>query len=115
VSLELGALPKQISMPVKITVYRLIQEALNNAYRHAGGAGQQVRVDCESDRMVIEVADQGPGFQIAGGGEWDGRLGLSGMRERVESLGGHFNIDSEIGRGTRIQATLPCQIEGEGL
>jgi signal transduction histidine kinase len=114
VTLELGQVPDQIGMPLKITVYRLIQEALNNAYRHANGAGQQVKVHCEKDQMVVEVSDRGPGFQLKQGGEWDGRLGLSGMRERVESLGGRFRIESEIGRGTRVQAYLPCQLEGEG-
>jgi signal transduction histidine kinase len=93
----------------------LIQEALNNAFRHANGEEQRVRVYCEKGQMVVEVTDQGPGFQVKQDGEWDGRLGLSGMRERVESLGGQFKIESEIGRGTRIQANLPCEIEGENL
>jgi signal transduction histidine kinase len=115
VNLELGTIPEQIGMPLKITVYRLIQEALNNAFRHANGEEQRVRVYCEKGQMVVEVTDQGPGFQVKQDGEWDGRLGLSGMRERVESLGGQFKIESEIGRGTRIQANLPCEIEGENL
>ena len=115
VTLELGTVPEQIGMPLKITVYRLIQEALNNAYRHASSAEQRVRVYCEKEQVVVEITDRGSGFQAEHGGEWDGRLGLSGMRERVESLGGQFKIESEIGQGTRIRAHLPCQIEGESL
>jgi signal transduction histidine kinase len=113
VALELGILPEQIALSLKITVYRLIQEALNNAFRHANGAGQHVRVECDREQMMVEVTDLGPGFQVEHGANWDGRLGLSGMRERVESLGGQFEIESEIGQGTRIRASLPCQVEGE--
>lgn len=112
VDLELGPVPDQIALPIKITVYRLIQEALNNAFRHAGGAGQRVRVYSEEDRIGVEVSDQGPGFHPEQASGWDGHLGISGMRERVESLGGQFEIESEIGQGTTIIAHLPCQIEG---
>jgi signal transduction histidine kinase len=115
VNLELGTVPEQTATPIKITVYRLIQEALNNAFRHANGAGQQVRVYCEQDQMLVEVSDRGAGFQVKPGAEFEGRLGLSGMRERVESLGGQFKIESEVGRGTRVKANLPCQIEGVNL
>jgi signal transduction histidine kinase len=114
VRLELPALPKQTALPVKITVYRLIQEALNNAYRHAGGAGQQVRVHNGIDQLVVEVSDQGPGFQVDRAGGWEGHLGLSGMRERVESLGGTFKVESQMGQGSRVCASLPFAAEGGG-
>jgi signal transduction histidine kinase len=113
VSLDLGTIPEQIPLPLKITVFRLIQEALNNAFRHAGGAEQWVRVASEGNQLVVEVTDRGPGFLVAEASGWDGHLGISGMRERVESLGGQFTIESEIGQGTRILAHLPLQIAGE--
>lgn len=113
VDLEIRSLPEQVSMPLKITVYRLIQEALNNAFRHANGTGQQVRVHCEQDQLVVEVSDRGPGFHPEQTGNRDGRLGLAGMRERVESLGGLFQIDSRMGKGTQITAHLPLTREGE--
>lgn len=112
VKLEMGVLPEQAALPLKVTVYRLIQEALNNAYRHAGGSGQQVQVRMEDILLMVEVSDTGPGFLAEKSGGWDGRLGLRGMRERVESLGGSFVIDSEVGRGTRVIAHLPCELEG---
>jgi signal transduction histidine kinase len=115
VVLELENLPEQAAVPVKITVYRLIQEALNNAYRHAGGTGQKVRVYGEGDQLVVEISDKGPGFypeQVVG---WDGHLGLSGMRERVESIGGFFKIDSQSEQGTQVVAYLPYQLEGDDL
>ena len=103
----------QVGLPLKITVYRLIQEGLNNAYRHAGGAGQRVRVSFENKQLLVEISDSGPGFQASQAAGWNGRLGLSGMRERVESLGGLFKIESQIGQGTHIIASLPWQLEGD--
>ena len=114
VELEMGPLPDQLTMPVKTTIYRLIQEALNNAFRHAGGAGQSVKVGLQADQLLVEVADGGPGFDPALAAQDSGHLGLSGMRERVESLGGVFTIDSRPGAGTRVRARLPHQInEGQ--
>jgi len=115
VDLELGSLPEQASQPVKITVYRLVQEALNNAFHHAGGAGQRVRVNYGQAQILVEISDQGPGFDPALAAAQEGRLGLRGMRERVESLGGLFTIESASGQGTTILASLPCTAEGNDL
>jgi signal transduction histidine kinase len=114
VELVLEQVPENVPAPLKITIYRLIQEALNNAFRHGGGAGQQVRLCLEQSQLVVEVCDSGPGFHPEQAGVWSGRLGLSGMRERVESIGGFFSIESQPGKGTRIMAHLPYQVEGEG-
>ena len=105
--LSLNGLPEQAPLSVKITLYRLIQEALSNACRHGGGAGQQVRVGCDGDYLSVEVSDQGPGFDWAQVADQDGHLGLAGMRERVESLGGLFRIETQPGRGTQVIARLP--------
>ena len=107
VTVKLSSLPSHLSLPVKITVYRVIQEALSNAYRHAGGAGQEVRVDASAHQLTLTVADCGPGFDDVNNWARDEHLGLVGMRERLESLGGTFTIESERGRGTRIIAQLP--------
>jgi signal transduction histidine kinase len=111
VSVEMGDVPVQISLPLRITVYRLVQEALNNAFRHANGAAQQVRVRQEQDQLVVEVSDRGPGFELEEAARLEGHLGLSGMRERVESLGGQFKMESASGQGTLITARLPIQPE----
>lgn len=111
VSLEVGELPDQAPLPVKITSYRIIQEALNNAYRHAGGAGQRVCVSQGGDGLLVEISDQGPGFDIGEVTLKEGRLGLSGMRERVESLGGQLKVEAGPGKGTRVLATLPLEAE----
>jgi signal transduction histidine kinase len=100
-------LPAQAPLATKIALYRIIQEALNNAWRHADGAAPTVTVSGSDGRLLIEVADRGPGFDpsLAEGSET--HLGLVSMRERAESLGGKFHIDSAPGRGTRAVATLP--------
>ncbi|MBI2941534.1 MAG: sensor histidine kinase [Chloroflexi bacterium] len=113
VALSLAGLPEQLSLPVKITLYRLVQEALSNAYRHGGGMSQRVSVGYEADHLTVAVSDQGPGFNWAKVADRDEHLGLVGMRERVESLGGLFRVESEPGRGTTVIAHLPLHPEEE--
>ncbi|MGH2541830.1 MAG: sensor histidine kinase [Ardenticatenaceae bacterium] len=113
VELRLEKLPEETTLPVKITLYRVVQEALSNAYRHAGGASQQVRVTYENDVLRAEIADKGPGFDGSLSANGSEHLGLIGMRERVESLGGLFRIESEPGQGTRVIVRLSSQaVEG---
>jgi signal transduction histidine kinase len=102
-----------VSLPVKITLYRLVQEALTNAYRHAGGQGQRVAVHCVGDTLTVEIADQGPGFDGSVETGPQEHLGLVGMRERVESLGGVFHIESAPGHGTKITAQLALGAQDE--
>ncbi|HLO30882.1 MAG TPA: sensor histidine kinase [Anaerolineales bacterium] len=111
VTLAVEPLPEQAALPVKITVYRVLQEALNNAYRHAGGANQRIRVFMDGDLLAMEVSDQGAGFVIQPSAVMNGHLGLAGMRERVESLGGYFSVKSEIGKGTQVTARLSLRAE----
>jgi signal transduction histidine kinase len=112
VEVTVGDLPAQADVAVKIAIYRVIQEALANAWRHAGGVGQAVRVERSGPSLLIEVSDQGPGFDagVVPAGE---HLGLVGMRERVTSLGGEFSVVSGNGSGTRVRAILPIAPEGE--
>jgi len=113
VTLIMSNLPDQATLPIKITAYRLIQEALNNAHRHAGGAGQEVRVKSKPNQIQIEISDKGPGFDITRPIEWEEHIGLAGMRERVESMGGLFKVESKINEGTRVIAILFLQNSGE--
>ena len=93
----------ELSQSEKICIYRLVQEGLNNAARHAGGAGQRVAAVYSDQHLDITVADKGPGFEI--GQARDGSLGLAGLRERIESLGGDFGIESSP-TGTRLRMRL---------
>jgi signal transduction histidine kinase len=111
VKLDIAPLPEQAALPVKITVYRVLQESLNNAYRHAGGANQQIRAFMDGEMLALEVSDGGPGFVPQPAATFNGHLGLAGMRERVESLGGTFSVKSEIGKGTQVTARLALRAE----
>lgn len=112
VAFETTGLPAHAALPVKITLYRVIQEALNNAYRHAQGAGQRVRVCREEGWLLMEISDRGPGANgnVTGDPE---HMGVSGMRDRVESLGGAFQFTSKPGEGTQVTARLPlARVDG---
>jgi signal transduction histidine kinase len=106
VTIESKNLPKHLQVPLKVTLFRLIQEALTNAFRHGQGKEQKVKVDLLGQgKLLVEISDQGPGFNPKDLHE--GRLGLMGMRERVESLGGTFEINSNPGQGTKVSVHLP--------
>lgn len=110
VAVEVGALPANVPLSIKITVYRVLQEALNNASRHAAGASQHVRLVTDGAELRLQVSDKGPGFSGKLQNGEEAHLGLIGMRERVESLGGWFRVESESGDGTQIDARLPLQL-----
>jgi len=101
------------SLPIRITVYRVIQEALHNSYFHAKGAEQRVLVKFENEHILLEISDSGPGFNVQTHGENSERLGVTGMRERIESIGGVFEIESFHDQGTIIRANLPKDVVGE--
>jgi two-component system sensor histidine kinase NreB len=95
---------------IKLAVYRIFQESLNNARKHA--EAQQVRacLDVQPDCVRLEVHDDGLGFEVPAhlGGWIDAnRLGLLGMRARTKELGGELEVVSEPGKGTGIVASLP--------
>lgn len=92
-----------VPLALRITVFRLIQEALQNAYRHGGAANQRVEAHVTHQHLALAISDDGPGFEHVSA-QWGEHLGLVGMRERVESLGGHFAIHSALGKGTRVEA-----------
>jgi signal transduction histidine kinase len=94
------------AMPIAVKAcgYRFVQEGLNNAFRHAGGVGQSVTVSCDGNSLAIDVSDEGPGLSTETLSPGTGGIGLSGLRDRIESLGGSMTIESAEGKGTRLRA-----------
>ncbi len=112
VVITLAKLPEQASLPIKITLFRLIQEALANGFRHAGSSRQAVRVFADTATLSVEISDNGPGFDPETVPQV-GHLGLAGMRERVELLGGHFEVKSRPDLGTTIYTQMPIDNDGD--
>jgi PAS domain S-box-containing protein len=92
-------------LEVKEAVYRIAQEALNNTVKHAQAERVELRLEQDADEILLEVRDDGGGFDPAG--SFPGHLGLKSMRERVARLGGTLRIESAPGEGTRIRAQIP--------
>jgi signal transduction histidine kinase len=108
VPLAIGQVPQRAPLSVRIAVFRLLQESLANGFRHGGASRQRVSLDVADSQLVVEVSDEGKGFDptasIAGE-----HLGLQGMRERVELLGGRFDVASAPDHGTVVRASLPLR------
>lgn len=101
VTVDLAPLP-DLPTGLKACLYRIAQEGLNNAFRHAAGSGQVLTTTFRSNILELEVSDTGPGFApVPRSGL---RLGISGMRDRVTSVGGTFDIQSGPGQGTKLTA-----------
>ena len=101
-----------VSLPVKIALYRVLQEALSNGYRHAGVDSQEVYLSGQDSWVLLEVCDDGIGFtpphlEGPGATEREEHIGLRGMRERVHLVGGQLKIVSELGQGTQIVVRVP--------
>jgi PAS domain S-box-containing protein len=93
-----------------IACFRVAQEALTNVARHACAQHVWIELDQSEGRLQLTIRDDGAGFDVTRAFEQAGsrgNLGLLGMRERVEILGGNLEVDSGVGRGTRIRISLP--------
>ncbi len=86
-------------------LYRIAQEALHNIVKHARASVVALRLAEEANEIVLEVRDNGRGFDPAG--PFPGHLGLRSMRERVTKVGGTLTIESMPGRGTCVDVRLP--------
>ncbi len=95
----------EASLEAKEAVYRIAQEALHNTVKHAHAANVQIKMECDSEWITLEVSDDGIGFDAQG--DFPGHLGLRSMRERALRLGGTLEVDSTSGKGTRIYAQIP--------
>ncbi|MFQ5855327.1 MAG: GAF domain-containing protein, partial [Anaerolineae bacterium] len=98
----------RLSPEVETAVYRIVQESLNNVAAHAQAQSAQVRVEFRPTRLRVVVEDDGVGFDSEGVlTAAAGRMGLIGMRERAQSIGGQIEVRSVPGHGTRIVLDVP--------
>jgi signal transduction histidine kinase len=99
---------------VELAAYRIVQEALTNARRHAPGAAVDVEMDFDEDVLHLRVRDNGPGPPLAEPEQLPAGHGLLGMRERAAAVGGELTTGQAPGGGFLVQATLPIKAEVAG-
>jgi signal transduction histidine kinase len=98
---------KRLPSDVETTIFRIVQESLTNVTLHAQAKHVDVLLNLHNQHVILVVEDDGVGF-IPTSLSTEDHLGLFGMRERVEMLGGIFMIESSPGKGTTIKAEVPC-------
>lgn len=112
VSLKVFSGVEQSSSAIRTTLYRVAQEALNNVARHAQASRAEVSIHFDDGAICMEITDNGSGFDVDGtsGGKKPARLGLLGMRERVEMVGGTLSMNSSPGSATTIRVVIPLEV-----
>jgi len=103
---RVGGAQRPLPDSVQVCGYRIVQEGLTNAVRHAPGSKVHVEVEYGADELTVAVRDDGGGGAPAAAG--GGGYGLIGMRERVATLGGSLRTGPRAGAGFEIVAVLPC-------
>ena len=109
-----GSEGPRLAEPVRICLYRFLQEALTNVVKHAGDEKVRVRLQYDAEEVTLSVADDGKGFDAGSPAPASRALmgiGLVGMQERLESLGGRLSVTSAAGEGARLVACVPLQEE----
>ncbi|MBI5310413.1 MAG: sensor histidine kinase [Actinobacteria bacterium] len=111
-----SSVPDDLGNEYSITIFRIVQEALTNIHKHAQAHHARVDVHLDEGAIQITITDDGVGYEAAvtGPSAEGSHLGLLGMRERADMLGGTFSIEGRSGSGTRIVAVLPIK-DGESL
>jgi signal transduction histidine kinase len=97
----------ELASAAEVELYRIVQEALNNAVRHARAESVAVDVNATDGTVTVTVRDDGVGFDPAARAIRERRLGLTSMRERAESLGGTLTIESAPRSGTTVRVEVP--------
>ncbi len=98
---------ERLAPRVRQELYQIAQESLNNALKHARAQSVRIQLEYKGGETRLAVSDDGCGFDPAAAGG-SGGLGLRGMRERVQGVGGTLCIDSAPGKGTTIRVTVPA-------
>jgi len=112
---EVGT-PFRLVSNMEIAVYRIVQEALTNIRKHANASKVNLRLRFQEDKLLVEISDNGTGFDLSqtlDSAISVGRVGLLGMKQRAETLGGDISIKTGRGTGTAVTLSLPVQHQVE--
>jgi hypothetical protein len=113
ISITVTGIERRLEEHIEVTVFRAVQELLNNAMVHGRATQLQVLLDLDQDRIMAVVEDNGSGFNVdeAIADDAKGSIGLSTLRERIEMLNGELNLQSSLGQGTRAEFSIPVENE----
>ncbi len=101
---------RRLNEEVELVLFRITQEALRNVWRHAQATRVEIAVAFEKNRVKVTVSDNGKGFEIPdklGTLARDGKLGLAGMQERAQLIGGELTVNSAAGEGSTVTVEVP--------
>lgn len=113
VHLTISGTERRLESYLEIMIFRAIQELVSNASRHSKANTIRAHIDTGEERVIVNVEDDGKGFNEEQ--MLDASMGIKVIKERVDILGGEFNIDTAIGQGTRIGFTIPLAAEGQDV
>ena len=102
-----------LSPETQLVLFRIVQESLNNVHRHSGASEASITVECQGDEIRVTISDNGKGFNLPRQlSEFasQGKLGLTGMAERVQLIGGELEVRSDEGKGTTIVVRVPTKL-----
>ncbi|MFZ0547636.1 MAG: sensor histidine kinase [Candidatus Promineifilaceae bacterium] len=113
ISITVTGIERRLEEHIEVTIFRAVQELMNNAINHGRATQIQVLLDLDQDRILAVVEDNGSGFNVddvlASSNKYS--IGLSTLRERIEMLNGEMNLQSSLGQGTRAEFFIPVQTE----
>lgn len=107
-----------LSPETQLVLFRIVQESLNNVHRHSGASEASITVECQGDEIRVTISDNGKGFNLPRQlSEFasQGKLGLTGMTERVQLIGGELEVRSDEGKGTTIVVRVPTKLYAGGI
>lgn len=117
IDLRIRGVVGNVKSVISLTIFRVIQEALSNIKKHANAKSVIINLDFSEKEISLSIIDNGVGFDLeelkSKHFDINGGFGLQSMRERIELLGGKFEIISHKGKGTRLTAVIP-RVEEEG-
>ena len=108
VTLTHEGVPPALPPDLTLCLFRVAQEALQNAFKHSAARNVSVDLTGGSDGIALTIVDDGVGFDVDGA--WHRGLGLISVHERVEAIGGTFGLRSSPGAGTRLEVSVPVSI-----
>ena len=106
ISFKANNVPKSLPNDVSLSLYRIVQESLQNVVKHSAAAHAEVQLSTDGEKLSLKISDDGCGFD-PGASAGQASLGFIGMRERMRLLNGDFLVTSTVGSGTLIEAVVP--------